>query len=139
MKYSLKLIICCLIFLLPLSALSSDDNKEGKKLDPAEAKTLIDQNQDNLGFVVLDVRTPEEYSSGHIENAVNIDYLSENFKEEVNKLDKNNVYVLYCGSGRRAGASVDIMEQLSFKKVYNIGGVIQLQEAGLKLTTPESK
>ena len=122
-----------------ISLFAIAENQAEKNITSTQAKKLIEENKNNPDFIILDVRTPGEYSSGHIENALNIDYKSDNFKEDVSKLDKNNVYVVYCGSGRRAGASIDILEQLGFKNVYNIGGVVQWQEAGFKLTEPESK
>ena len=139
MKYTNKIIIIFLICTVPILAVNSQDYQIVKKIDSVEANKLITDNEINPDFVILDVRTPEEFNSGHIENAINIDYKSTNFKDEVKKLDKNKIYVVYCHSGRRAAASGDIMEQLGFKNIYNIGGVLQWQEAGYKLTDPESK
>ena len=139
MKNSIILILLFLLVLIPLPVLSSEDAQGVQNLDSVEANKRIKQNRDNPDFVILDVRTPGEYSSGHIDKAVNIDYKSDNFKNEVNKLDKNKTYFVYCHSGRRTEASAEIMDQLGFKNVFNIGGVVQWQEAGYKLTKPESK
>jgi len=49
-------------------------------ITPQEAFTLIQENQDNPDFVIIDVRTPEEFAEEHIENAINIDYRSETFR-----------------------------------------------------------
>ena len=73
-------------------------------ITPEEAYALIQDNRDNQNFVIIDVRTPEEYASGHIEKAINLDYYSETFKDELNKLDKNKTYLIYCRSGRRSGS-----------------------------------
>ena len=139
MKNSIILITLFLMTLTPLSPSSSEDARGVKKLDSVEANNLIEKNLDNPDFVILDVRTPGEYSSGHIDKAVNMDYKSDNFKSEVNKLDKNKTYFVYCHSGGRAGASAEIMDQLGFKNVFNIGGVVQWQEAGYELTEPGTK
>mgnify|MGYP001152136798 CR=1 FL=1 len=53
-------------------------------------------------FVIIDVRTPEEYVNGHIENAINLDYYSITFEDGLNKLNKNKTYLIYCRSGRRS-------------------------------------
>ena len=139
MKHINILIIISLVYIIPVLAVNSQENQSVKKIDSVEAHKLITDNEINPDFVILDVRTPEEFNSGHIQNAINIDYKSSNFKDEVNKLDKNKIYAVYCHSGRRAAASADIMEQLGFKNLYNIGGVLQWQEAGYKLTDPENK
>ena len=108
-------------------------------LNAKQGYQLIEDNKNNPDFVILDVRTPEEYNSGHIENAVNIDYSAENFKDEVGKLEKNKTYALYCGSGRRAVASSEIMGELGFKNIYEFGGVKQWTEAGFSLTPAEGQ
>ena len=108
-------------------------------LTAKEGFDLIKENKNNPDFIILDVRTPEEFNSGHIEKAVNIDYNAANFKEEVGKLDKNKTYALYCGSGRRAVATSDIMGELGFVNIYEFGGVKQWMDAGYKLTPVEGK
>ena len=57
-------------------------------ITPEEAYALIKDNAENQNFTIIDVRTPKEYTDGHIGNAINLDYYSETFKVELNKLDK---------------------------------------------------
>jgi len=81
------------------------------------------------------VRTPEEFADGHIENAINLDYYSETFGDELNKLDKNKTYLVYCRSGRRSRNALDIMEELNFREAYNMsGGIIEWKAEGLPTT-----
>jgi rhodanese-related sulfurtransferase len=97
-----------------------------------EAFTLIQNNQNNPDFVILDVRTPQEVADGYIENAIIIDYYSETFRNELNKLDKNKMYLIYCRSGNRSGKTLNLMEELNFREVYNMsGGIIQWKTEGL--------
>ena len=56
----------------------------------------------------------------HIENAVNIDFYSETFKEDLDKIDKNRTYFIYCRSGNRNGKAMSIMKELGFIEVYNL-------------------
>ncbi|MFC2005053.1 rhodanese-like domain-containing protein [Chloroflexota bacterium] len=91
-----------------------------------EAFTLIQDNQNNPDFVIIDVRTPEEYAKGHIENAVNIDYSSENFQDEIDKLDRSKTYLIHCQSGRRSAGALNIMKELNFTTIYHIyGGMLE--------------
>ncbi|MFC2025303.1 rhodanese-like domain-containing protein [Chloroflexota bacterium] len=100
-----------------------------------EAFTLIQNKQNNRDFVILDVRTSEEVADGYIENAVNIDFYSETFRDELDKLDKNKTYLIYCRSGNRSGKARDIMTELNFKEVYNmLGGFVQWDADGLPTT-----
>ena len=71
---------------------------------------------------VIDVRSGQEYASGHLEGAVNMDVESANFAEQIASLDKNGSYVLYCHSGRRAGIALDTMKAAGFTHVVNAGG-----------------
>jgi len=106
-----------------------------ENITPQEAFTLIQDNQDNPDFAILDVRTPEEFADGHIENAINLDYHSEIFRDELNKLDKNKTYLIYCRSGNRSGKALDIMEELNFREAYNMtGGIIQWEAEGFPIT-----
>ncbi len=77
--------------------------------------------------VVLDVRTEDEFESGHIPNALNIDLrMGPGFIDEVNALDKNKSYYVYCRSGARSAQAVQVMRDLGFSETYNlIGGILE--------------
>ncbi|APV44410.1 Rhodanese-related sulfurtransferase [Dehalogenimonas formicexedens] len=100
-------------------------NQTIRKISVAEAKTLIQTNAGKADFVVLDVRTPSEFSQGHLSGAINIDYNAGNFQAEVSKLDKNKRYLVYCRTSHRSGLAVDIMKDLGFKEVYDMDGGIE--------------
>lgn len=89
-----------------------------------DAYNLIRNNQGNPNFVVLDVRTADEFNSGYIAGAINIDYYSSEFKADIGKLDKNKQYLVYCRMGVRGAASVQIMMDLGFKQTQNMAGGI---------------
>ena len=76
--------------------------------------------------VTLDVRTPDEFNTSRISNSVNIDFYNPQlFMEEVQKLDKNVSYFVYCRTGVRSANSCLLMKELGFSKTYNlIGGVV---------------
>ncbi|HJR99622.1 MAG TPA: rhodanese-like domain-containing protein [Flavobacterium sp.] len=71
---------------------------------------------------ILDVRTPSEFTEGHIEKATNIDWLGENFIKDSEKLDKNKTVYVYCKSGRRSLKASEKLAELGFKNIYNLDG-----------------
>ena len=76
----------------------------------------------DTNFAVLDVRTAGEYAASHITNAVNIDYYAADFSTQLDALNKNQVYLIYCASGNRSGNAHDTMLGLGFHEVYNMLG-----------------
>ena len=106
-----------------------------ENITPEEAYILIQENKDNPNFVILDVRTPEEFLGEYIENAVNLDYYSDTFRNDLDKLDKNKTYLIYCRSGRRSENALNIMKELDFREVYNmLGGVVKWKSEELPTT-----
>ena len=77
---------------------------------------------DKKDKVVLDVRSPQECSSGVIPGAININFFSPNFKSNISKLDPSKSYFVYCRSGNRSGKACAIMQNLGFEKSYNLEG-----------------
>jgi rhodanese-related sulfurtransferase len=77
----------------------------------------------NEGAILIDVRTSEEYNTDHIENAINVN--SETIKYTIKKYvdDYNTPVIVYCQSGRRSAKSADILVNLGYTKVYDMGGI----------------
>jgi rhodanese-related sulfurtransferase len=101
---------------------------------PLEATELISQHLHDTNFTILDIRTPDEFSSGHLPEALNIDYYSTGFREQLDGLSKTNAYLLYCRTGNRSGKTLEILKELKFKKVYHlVTGVVGWQSAGFSL------
>ena len=86
------------------------------------AKALTKQPE----AVILDVRTEEEFESGYIPNAKNIDLrMGPGFIDEINTLEKNISYYVYCRSGARSAQAVQLMRDLGFNESYNLlGGIL---------------
>lgn len=99
-------------------------------VDAPEAQQLLAAPPD--GLVVLDVRTPEEYAGGRIADSVNIDFYDADFASQLDALDKETPYFVYCRSGNRSGQTIDIMRDLGFAEVYELdGGIGAWAAAGL--------
>ncbi|MCB0564349.1 MAG: rhodanese-like domain-containing protein [Phaeodactylibacter sp.] len=72
---------------------------------------------------LIDVRTPEEYSQGHIDGAVNINFYDDDFAQQLEqKLQKEKPVMLYCRSGSRSAQSAEQLKALGFKEVYDLEG-----------------
>jgi len=79
--------------------------------------------------VILDVRTPGEFSEGVIDDAVNMDVNGADFEKQIESLDKNKTIYVYCRSGRRGATAMNILNEKGFKKVYNLeGGILAWNE-----------
>jgi rhodanese-related sulfurtransferase len=85
-----------------------------------EAYDIIINNKDNSDFVIIDVRSREEYERGHLGKAINIDYFSESFRDELDALDKDRTYLIYCKGGKRSFETIQIMNVMNFRKVINL-------------------
>jgi rhodanese-related sulfurtransferase len=97
-----------------------------ENIDPEEANVLIQENEKNPDFVILDVRTPAEYSAGNLGNTINIDFYNRGFRGELDRLDRNKTYLVYCRSGNRSGRTLGVMKELGFQNVFNLrGGVLE--------------
>lgn len=76
------------------------------------------------GTIVLDVRTPAEYASGHLPQAQNIDIEAADFATRIAALDKNATYAVYCHSGNRSGVALEKMAGVGFTHLYDLAGGI---------------
>ena len=78
------------------------------------------------GAQILDVRTPEEYTGGHIKNAVLADISDKaSFEEKIKGLDRNKPVYAYCRSGRRSAVAAERLKANGFTQVYNLDGGIE--------------
>ena len=77
------------------------------------------------GTVIIDVRTPGEFASGHLEGALNIDVQSPDFAAQVSQLDPTQEYFIYCRSGNRSGQAISQMSNMGFTSMINGGSVEQ--------------
>ncbi len=101
------------------------------------AENLIDLDSEEFSqklkednnSVLLDIRTPNEYAQGHMPNATLMNIYDPSFTEDIQKLDKNKNYYLYCRSGNRSYHAGRMMVQLGFNKIYNLSsGILDWDE-----------
>ena len=111
------------VLILAVGGLESDlwaQKSSGQAISPREFKQLLDQRGDDPDVVVLDIRTPREFKSGHIRGAQLLDYYSSDFVEKLKRLDREKTYLVYCRSGNRSGKSLVIFEKLGFQRAFHL-------------------
>ncbi len=121
MKYTLSIIVLLAGFTLSKaqSAIKLNADEFEKKMAATKEK------------IILDVRTDAEYKEGHLANASQLDYYKDDFKKQVEKLDKTKPIFVYCKGGGRSNSSCEILKGLGFKEVYDLkGGITSWKDAG---------
>ncbi|NLV86299.1 MAG: rhodanese-like domain-containing protein [Clostridiales bacterium] len=121
MKKTLILITLLMVILTGCTGGEQMVKSSYATISAAEAKAIIDENDKAL---ILDVRTPEEFEEGHLENALLIpDYeLDARAKDEL--ADKNALILVYCRSGIRSAAAAENLAAMGYTNIYDMGGII---------------
>jgi len=96
--------------------------------------TVFESKNAEQQRIIIDVRTPEEFASGHLEGARNIDFYSTEFADTISTLDTSAAYSVYCRSGNRSGQTLELMESLGFTDVLDLeGGITAWVQSGKSL------
>lgn len=119
------------VFALVLAGCGDDDGDASGEPAPGEeaAAAALDEER-----TVIDVRTPEEYAVGHVEDAELIDVQAADFTDRIAELDPDGEYVVYCRSGNRSAAATATMTDTGLD-VLDGGGLGDMQSAGWPTTT----
>ena len=111
------------LMLIPLLIGCHGNNKSSyEQITPAEAKAIMDSED---GYVILDVRTPEEYAEGHIEGAILIPDYEIGGKAESVLTDKDQLILVYCRSGRRSKNAANELATLGYINDWKYGTVTE--------------
>ena len=100
---------------LPLLGFAGDAVKH---VDAEKAAKLVAEGK----VTVLDVRTAEEFSEGHIEGAKNVDIFAKDFENQVAALDKKKPVLVHCQAGGRSMRSLPKLEKVGFPEIYHLDG-----------------
>jgi rhodanese-related sulfurtransferase len=104
-------------------------------ITPESARELIKKEPE---ITILDIRPNADFKREHIPGAANLDYDGHQFPRKVEKLDKNQPYIIYCKSGVRGGYFLEKMRESGFVGAYNIlGGFVAWKISKLPLTSEE--
>ena len=117
-----------MMLLLAVIMLTACGNAKGNNrevvymnITAAEAKEIMDSEE---GYVILDVRTQDEYNQGHIPGAVLIPDTEIRTKAEKVLTDKDQRILVYCRSGRRSKLAAEALVELGYTNIWEFGGII---------------
>jgi len=129
----LTFLVSALLLLLTLFLTScSQQAAEGAAVQSISPQAYQDQfSASDAGHFLLDVRTPEEFASGHIAGAINISV--DALDQHLSEVPKDQPVVVYCHSGNRSAQATQILQNAGYSQVYDLGGVVQWQQAGYAL------
>ena len=119
-----KLIILLLAVMLLTACGQDKENDQGVvyvNITAEEAKQIIDTEE---GYIILDVRTQEEYDQGHIPGAILIPDTEIKAKAEDVLTDKEQMILVYCRSGRRSKLAAETLVELGYTNIKEFGGII---------------
>ena len=141
MKQLLFFLLLTIIFIGCKSTNSSKKSVNIQMIPPGQAHNFILQQEDNHNFSIIDVRTPDEFRSGHIEGAINIDWLDESKRPQLIDATKQRVVLLYCRSGNRSLAAAKYIKNQGALSIFNIdGGIIEWnQTIGSLIPDPKNE
>ena len=107
--FSLLLVYSCQIF----------ESKDINEISDIQFNEIQDTD-----YILVDVRTTEEYESGHIQDAVNFDFYSESFQNDILTLDKNSSIILYCRTQNRSTKTANYLKENGYEEITVIEGGI---------------
>lgn len=124
----LRILTLTLAAAIAFAACGGSDTGVIETVSPGTASDLIAAP----GTILLDIRTPEEFTEARIDGSVNIDFYAADFADQIGALDRDADYVVYCRSGNRSGQAMDLFRELEFTSVHEIdGGIVNWIQAGL--------
>ena len=119
-----KLILLILAVMLLTACGQAKENDQGAvyvNITAKEAKRIMDNEE---GYIILDVRTQEEYDEGHIPGAIVISHEEIAEKAEEVLTDKDQLILVYCRSGRRSKIAAEALAELGYTNIKEFGGII---------------
>ena len=103
-----------------------------------EAAKLMETRRNDPEFVIMDVRTPDEFAAGHIAGARPLDFNAPDFADRVKELPRDKTYLVYCRSGNRSAKAVKLMQEAGFTNLIDLGGgMLDWEKAGLPVAKDE--
>ena len=120
MKKLIPILLSVLMF-TGCAGTSNNQTNTYRSITMDEAVTMMAQE---TGYIILDVRRPDEYAAGHIPNAINVPNESIGTSEIPELPDKNQLIMVYCRSGRRSKEASEKLVKLGYTNIVEFGGIL---------------
>ena len=120
MKKLIPILLSALMF-TGCAGTSNSQTNTYRSITMDEAVTMMAQE---TGYIILDVRRPEEYAAGHIPNAINVPNESIGTSDIPELPDKNQLIMVYCRSGRRSKEASEKLVKLGYTNIVEFGGIL---------------
>ena len=117
MKKQILILVAVLSFGMSAFAQTTANSTVVTNLSAERFKAIIANDKDGI---IIDLRTTDEINKGFIKGSVQLDFLAKDAEKQIDKLDKNKTYYIYCASGGRSADAAEYMEKHGFKRVYNL-------------------
>ena len=115
---------------------SSCNGQTAKNFESISPKAFAEKIKETANPQIFDVRSPEEFEGQHIANAININWNGEDFVGKISNYDKTKPVFVYCLSGGRSKKAAEKMQELGFKKIYELeGGIMKWNASGIEAST----
>jgi len=128
-QYYYFILIGLITFCFSCQPTTSADAGKNATTTSAEAKDGITSKAEFIKLLegetspqLIDVRTPQEFSQGAIEGAINYDYYNDDFTGQMAGLDKSRPVYIYCQSGGRSGKACKMLKKMGVEKIYDLEG-----------------
>ena len=120
MKKLLPILLSALMF-TGCAGTSNNQTNTYRQISMDEAATMMEHE---TGYIILDVRRPDEFAAGHIPNAINVPNESIGTTEIPELPDKDQLIMVYCRSGRRSKEAAEKLVKLGYTNVVEFGGIL---------------
>ena len=115
-----KIVILLVLGLILITGCSKDDSMRVESISMKQVYDISENIEKYPDYVIVDVRSVEEYKSGHIKNAINVPLPNIDERD----ISKDKKVIVYCRSGSRSLTSAGELHKLGYKYIYNMGGIL---------------
>ena len=120
----MKKLLPILLSALMITGCAGTSNSQTNTYRQITMDEAVDMMAQETGYIILDVRRPDEYAAGHIPNAINVPNESIGTSDIPELPDKDQLIMVYCRSGRRSKEASEKLVKLGYTNIVEFGGIL---------------